>query len=294
MSLIEDENKNVSRKTIQWFPGHMAKAKREIKEIVKLVDLVIELKDARIPYSSTNPIVDEIVGNKPRLILLCKANVADENVTKAWIDFYKRNGILALDIDSISGYNVNKVVSYCNKALEELFKKREEKGIKNKTIKAMILGIPNVGKSTLINTLAKRKAVNVGDKPGVTKTQTWIKVTNDLLLLDTPGILWPKFEDQEVGLKLAMCGSIKDEILDLENISIRSIEYMSNTYPELLKSRYNLDELYDDPYKTLEAIGKRRGCLLKGGVCDYDRVFNLVLNDLRGCKIGRMSYEKPE
>ena len=191
MSLIEDENKNVSRKTIQWFPGHMAKAKREIKEIVKLVDLVIELKDARIPYSSTNPMVDEIVGNKPRLILLCKANVADENVTKAWIDFYKRNGILALDIDSISGYNVNKVVSYCNKALEELFKKREEKGIKNKTIKAMILGIPNVGKSTLMNQIIGQKIAITSNKPQTTRNRIQTVYTDErgqIVFVDTPGI----------------------------------------------------------------------------------------------------------
>lgn len=290
-----DEKKVENPKAnINWFPGHMAKAKREIKEIIKLVDLVIELKDARIPYSSTNPMVDEIVGNKPRLILLCKATIADEAITKAWIEHYKSKNILALDIDSISGYNVNKVVSYANKALEELFKKREEKGIRNKTIKALIIGIPNVGKSTLINTLAKRKAVNVGDKPGVTKTQTWIKVTPDLLLLDTPGILWPKFEDQTVGLKLAMCGSIKDEILDLEYISIKSLEYMMQNYPNLLKARYNLTEINEDPYTNLEAIAKRRGCLLKGGIIDYDRAYNIVLNDLRGNKIGRMSYEKPE
>ena len=289
-----DEKKVENPKAnINWFPGHMAKAKREIKEIIKLVDLVIELKDARIPYSSTNPMVDEIVGNKPRLILLCKATIADESITKSWIEYYKTKNILALDIDSISGYNVSKVVAYANKALEELFRKREEKGIKNKTIKALIIGIPNVGKSTLINTLAKRKAVNVGDKPGVTKTQTWIKVTPDLLLLDTPGILWPKFEDQSEGLKLAMCGSIKDEILDLEYISIKSLEYIIINYPNLLKAKYNLDEIDKDPYTNLEAIARRRGCLLKGGIIDYDRAYNIVLNDLRGNKIGRMSYEKP-
>ena len=281
-------------KPIQWFPGHMAKAKREIKEHIKQVDLVIELKDARIPYSSTNPMVDEIVGNKPRLILLNKSTLADPKVTKLWQDYYKNKGILSLDIDSISNYNVKNIVKYAHLALKDLFEAREKKGIKSKTIKALIIGIPNVGKSTLINTLAKRKAVKVGDKPGVTKSQTWIKVTDDLFLLDTPGILWPKFEDQIVGLKLAMAGSIKDEILDMEFICAESIKYLSNKYPEYLKTRFNLEELDEDPYKVMEAIGKKRGCFVKGGEIDYDRVRTIFMNELRGNKIGAMSYEVPE
>ena len=281
-------------KPIQWFPGHMAKAKREIKEHIKQVDLVIELKDARIPYSSTNPMVDEIVGNKPRLILLNKSTLADPKVTKLWQDYYKNKGILSLDIDSISNYNVKNIVKYANLALKDLFESREKKGIKSKTIKALIIGIPNVGKSTLINTLAKRKAVKVGDKPGVTKSQTWIKVTDDLFLLDTPGILWPKFEDQIVGLKLAMAGSIKDEILDMEFICAEAIKYLSNKYPEYLKSRFNLEELDENPYKVMEEIGKKRGCFVKGGEIDYDRVRTIFMNELRGNKIGAMSYEVPE
>lgn len=279
---------------IQWFPGHMAKAKREIKEHIKLVDLVIELKDARIPYSSTNPMVDEIVGNKPRLILLCKSSIADPKVTKMWMEYYKSKNIISLDIDSITGYNIKNVVPYARLAIKEVFLKRESKGIKSKQIKALIIGIPNVGKSTLINTLAKRKAVAVGDRPGVTKSQTWIKITDDLFLLDTPGILWPKFEDQMVGIKLAMCGSIKDEILDLDYLCIESIKYIKDTYPDLLKSRYNLTELNDDPYIILDEIGKKRGCILKGGITDRERTETIILNELRGMKIGAMSYEKPE
>lgn len=279
---------------IQWFPGHMAKAKREIKENIKLVDLIIELKDARIPYSSTNPMVDEIVGNKPRLILLCKSSIADPKITKEWMDYYKSLNILSLDIDSITGYNVKNVVPYARLALKEVFEKREAKGIKSKQIKALIIGIPNVGKSTLINTLAKRKAVAVGDRPGVTKSQTWIKITDDLFLLDTPGILWPKFEDQMVGLKLAMCGSIKDEILDMEYITDESVRYLSIHYPNLLMDRYGLTELNEDPIVVLEAIGKKRGCMLKGGLIDLDRVRTIVMNELRSMKIGAMSYEKPE
>ncbi len=280
--------------TIQWFPGHMAKAKREIIEKLKMVDLVIELRDARIPYSSSNPMIEDIVGNKPRLILLCKASMADQSITNEWIEYYKANNILALDIDSITGYHVSSVVKYAKIALKALFESRRKKGIVSEQIKAMILGIPNVGKSTLINTLSKRKAANVGDKPGVTKSQTWIKVNQDLWLLDTPGILWPKFEDQEVGLKLAMCGSIKDEILDMAGICAKSIEYLSLNYKDKLLARYNIDDVDSDPFATIEKIAIKRGFLLKGGVPDMTKAYTIIMNELRGMKIGAMSYERPD
>ena len=279
---------------IQWFPGHMAKAKREISQMMKLVDLVIELKDARIPYSSTNPMINEIINNKPRLILLNKSEMADKNITKLWIDYYKKNNIIALDIDSISGYNIKNIIPYAKLVLADEFKRREAKGIKKTSIRAMILGIPNVGKSTLINKLAKRKAVNVGDKPGVTKTQSWIRVSTELELLDTPGILWPKFEDPNVGLKLAMCGSIKDDILDLNDLAVKSLDYIKNNYPNNLIHRYNIEDLSIDSYKLLEVIAVKRGCILKGGIPDLERVDRLIMNELRDLKIGRMSYEKPE
>ena len=280
--------------TIQWFPGHMAKARREITESLKKVDVIFELLDARIPYSSKNPMIDEIINNKPRVVLLNKCNLADKNITKMWIDYYKNKNIVCLDIDSIDGYNINKIINAANLALKDEFKRREARQIKSKTIKAMILGIPNVGKSTLINKLAKRKAVGVGDRPGVTKNQTWIKVTEDLFLLDTPGILWPKFEDQMVGVKLAMCGSIKDEILNLEDLTLKSIEYIMINYPDNLKNRFNLDNLEDTPIKVLDQICKKRGYLIKGGIYDYNRCSVLFLNDLRGQRIGSMTYEKPE
>ena len=279
---------------IQWFPGHMAKAKREISQMMKLVDIVIELKDARIPYSSTNPMINEIINNKPRLILLNKSEMADKNITKLWIDYYKKNNIIALDIDSISGYNIKNIIPYAKLVLADEFKRREAKGIKKTSIRAMILGIPNVGKSTLINKLAKRKAVNVGDKPGVTKTQSWIRVSTELELLDTPGILWPKFEDPNVGLKLAMCGSIKDDILDLNDLAVKSLDYIKNNYPNNLINRYNIEDLSIDSYKLLEVIAVKRGCILKGGIPDLERVDRLIMNELRDLKIGRMSYEKPE
>lgn len=278
--------------TIQWFPGHMAKAKREISEKVKLVDLVIELKDARIPYASTNPMISEIIGNKPRLVLLCKSSLADSNVTKEWMRYYESKNIISLDIDSITGYHTKDIIKYANIALKDVFEKRKTKGIQSKSIKAMILGIPNVGKSTLINTLARRKATLVGDRPGVTKNQTWIKITDSLYLLDTPGILWPKFEDQNVGIKLAMCGSIKDEILDLNGLVLASLDYISRYYPEQLIHRYKIE--ISNPESMQEGIGRNRGFLSKGGVVDLERTNRMFVNELRTMKIGAMSYERPE
>ncbi len=279
--------------TIQWFPGHMAKAKREIMEKLNMVDLIIELKDARIPYSSTNPMIDEIVGQKPRLVLLCKSSIADASITKKWMEYYASHNILSLDIDSVTNYHISSVIKYAKLALKDTFAARKKKGILSEQIKAIILGIPNVGKSTLINTLAKRKAAAVGDKPGVTKSQTWIKITQDLFLLDTPGILWPKFEDQTVGLKLAMCGSIKDEILDLEGITLKAIEYVVLRYPALIQNRYKLESLEGDSNQILEAIAKKRGCLLKGGIPDITKTCGLFMNELRGSRIGAISYEEP-
>ena len=278
---------------INWFPGHMAKARREIGEKLTLVDLVIELKDARIPYASTNPMIDDIVGNKPRLILLCKSSLADKEVTQQWISYYKEQGILALDIDSIAGYHIKDIYSYATLALKDVFAKRKERQITSKTIKAIILGIPNVGKSTLINALAKRKATVVGDRPGVTKNQTWIKITNDLYLLDTPGILWPKFEDQSVAIRLAMCGAIKDDILDINALVLASIAYIVDLYPKALKDRYRVD-IVEDLEQIQQQIGNNRGFLSKGGAVDLERTNRMFLNELRGMKIGAMSYERPD
>lgn len=290
---MSDSNININS-NINWFPGHMAKAKREIIESLKKVDIAFLLFDSRIPYSSLNPMLDEILGNKPRLILLNKANVADKNITKLWMDYYKNKGYIALDIDSISGYNVNKITQYASKALTELFKKREAKGIKSKEIKAMILGIPNVGKSTLINKLAKRKALNVGDKPGVTKAQSMVRVSDDLILYDTPGVLWPKFEDQEVGIKLAICSSIRDEILDLEYLTLYALDYLVKNYKDLLEKRYEINIESNDPNEILDLICVKKGCLLKGGLPDRLRASKMIINDIRNVRIGAISFEKPE
>lgn len=278
---------------IQWYPGHMAKAKREITENLKLVDIVIELRDARIPFSSKNPMIESIIGKKPRLILLCKSSMADPKVTSLWIDYYKRNNIIALDVDSITGYNMNKIIGACRLVLHDELERRTSRFIINNQIKGIILGIPNVGKSTLINVLGKRKSLKTGNRPGVTKSQTWLKVNDELLLLDTPGILWPKFEDQLVGAKLAMCGTIKDEILDPELMAYDAVGLVKKLYPELLKQRYEIDA--DNTNEgIIEEIGKKRGALLKGGRVDMQKASVIFITDLRNNRLGVMSYERPE
>ena len=280
---------------IQWFPGHMAKARREITEKLKLVDIVLEILDARVPISSANPMMKEILKDKPTLILLNKANLADKKVTNKWINHFKEQGIKALDIDLIDNYNVNKIVPACYEVLDEKIKQAKAKGYSNFKVRALVVGIPNVGKSTFINTLARRKAAVVGDKPGVTKSQTWIKINDSLELLDTPGILWPKFENEIVAHNLALCGAIKDDILPLDDVISYGLSFMQKYYPDNLNNRYGVTitpemellEIYD-------VIGRKRNCLLKGNQIDYERVISLVLYDLRHNKLGAMSYDRNE
>lgn len=281
--------------TIQWFPGHMAKAKREVQEKLKLIDIVFELLDARIPLSSRNPMIDEILANKPRLILLNKADMADEGVTKQWIAFFEQQGVRALAIDSQAGTGVKQIVAAAKDMLKDKFAKMAAKGIKNpRPMRALIVGIPNVGKSTLINRLAGKHIAKTGDKPGVTKAQQWIKVGKEMELLDTPGILWPKFEDEEVGLKLATTGAIKDAILNLQDVAVYALRFLQHRYPDRLKERYSLDDIPEDIVELFDAIGKRRGCLMGGGAVDYDKVAELVLRDIRTEKLGRLSFETPD
>nr|WP_183183054.1 ribosome biogenesis GTPase YlqF [Anoxybacillus voinovskiensis] len=280
--------------TIQWFPGHMAKAKREVQEKLKLIDVVFELLDARIPLSSRNPMIDEILTNKPRIILLNKADMADEKVTNEWISFFAEQGLQAIAIDSQAGTGMKQIVAAAKEMTKEKFLKMAAKGIKNpRPLRALIVGIPNVGKSTLINRLAGKHIAKTGDKPGVTKAQQWIKVGKEMELLDTPGILWPKFEDEEVGLKLATTGAIKDTILNLQDVAVYALRFLSEHYPARLKERYSLTDIPDDIVELFDAIGKRRGCLTSGGAVDYDKVAELVLRDIRTEKLGRLSFEKP-
>ncbi len=285
-----------SNLNINWFPGHMAKARREISERLSLCDIVIELRDARIPLSSKNPMVDDIVGKKPRLIILNKANMADKKVTAQWINTLNDETTIALDIDCIDNYNIKKIVPCMREVLKDKIESQISKGIIANNIKALVIGIPNVGKSTFINNLAKRKAVKVGDRPGVTKGQTWIKINEELQIMDTPGILWPKFEDKQVGINLAICGSIKDEILDLEAITHEALTYLIANYKPYLCARYDLliDDLDDlDTEGVLTLIAKKRGALSKGGFIDYQRIYTVIINDIRTNRIGDVSFERP-
>lgn len=280
--------------TIQWFPGHMAKARREVTEKLKLIDIVYELVDARIPLSSRNPMIDEITANKPRIVLLNKADMADEKVTKSWLDYFHRQNIEAIAIDAQKGTGLKRITDLSKQLLHDKFSKMKERGIKPRAIRALIVGIPNVGKSTLINRLAKRNIAKTGDRPGITKAQSWIKVGKELELLDTPGILWPKFEDQEIGLKLATTGAIKDEILNLQDVAVFALQYLIQHYPDRLKERYQIETFSDNIVDIFDHIGKKRGCLMSGGLIDYDKTAELVIRELRTLKLGRISFEHPD
>ncbi|RSK27010.1 ribosome biogenesis GTPase YlqF [Bacillus sp. HMF5848] len=279
--------------TIQWFPGHMAKARRQVVEKLKLIDIVYELVDARLPMSSRNPMIDEIIGQKPRVIILNKADMADATVTKEWMDYFKQTNRAVVEVNAQAGVGLKDIISASKRLLDEKFTKLAAKGVKPRAIRALIVGIPNVGKSTLINRLAKRNIAQTGDRPGVTKAQQWIKVGKELELLDTPGILWPKFEDEQVGYKLAVSGAIKDTILNLQDIAVFALRFLQANYPERLMDRYQLSEIPDDIVQLFDEIGKRRGALMGGGIVDYDKVSDLVLRDIRSERLGRVSFERP-
>ncbi|MBZ5749853.1 ribosome biogenesis GTPase YlqF [Metabacillus rhizolycopersici] len=280
--------------TIQWFPGHMAKARRQVTEKLKLIDIVFELVDARIPMSSRNPMIDEIVSSKPRIVLLNKADKADASITKQWIDYFKEREIPAIAIDAQTGTGLKQITALSKVLLKEKFDKMASKGIKPRAIRALIIGIPNVGKSTLINRLAKKNITKTGDRPGVTTAQQWVKVGNELELLDTPGILWPKFEDQLVGFKLATTGAIKDAILNLQEVTVFALNFLREHYPDRLKERFNIDELPNEVVQLFDEIGKKRGCIMPGGYIDYDKTSELVLREIRSDKLGRLSFETPK
>lgn len=280
--------------TIQWFPGHMAKARRQVTEKLKLVDIIFELVDARIPYSSRNPMIDEIIQHKPRLVLLNKADMADKEATKKWIRHFENKGIRALAINSQAGQGMKEIVSASQEILQEKFDRMRAKGVKPRAIRAMIVGIPNAGKSTLINRLAKKNIAKTGNTPGVTKAQQWIKVGKELELLDTPGILWPKFEDQEVGLKLALTGAIKDTILNLQDVAVYALRFLGDRYPDRLNDRYQIEEIPEDIVEVFDKIGRLRGCLMGGGQIDYDKVTELVIREFRSEKMGPITLELPE
>ncbi len=276
-------------KPIQWFPGHMHKTRKLIKENLKKVDVIIEILDARVPISSSNPIIDELTGDKPRVVVLNKSDLADKQVTEQWKVYFKSLGDnrLPVEVSSKTKENLNAIVRGCQTLCVGA------KWIDRRPVRAMIVGIPNVGKSTVINALAGKKKAIVGNKPGVTKDMQRLNVSDSLQIYDTPGILWPKFEDQDIGFKLALLGSIKDSILILDEISMKGLEYMVLKYPKRIKERYKIDELPDDTVELIELIGKKRGCLISGGAIDYEKAINLFLLDLRGGKLGKFSLESP-
>ncbi|MCK0470733.1 ribosome biogenesis GTPase YlqF [Halalkalibacter sp. APA_J-10(15)] len=280
--------------TIQWFPGHMAKARREVTEKLSLIDVVIELVDARVPLASRNPMIDELTSHKPRLILLNKADLADPAVTTEWVHYFENAGLKVLVINSQNGKGTEKIAQACRELAASLIEKLKAKGMKPRAIRAMILGIPNVGKSTLINRLASKRTAKVGDRPGVTKQQQWIKVGKTLELLDTPGILWPKFEDQLTGYLLAATGAIKDELLDFQDIALFVLKNMKVYYSNRLKERYKLDEIPEDPIELFDEIGQKRGCLISGGYVDYDKAAEIILRELRAGTLGQVTLERVE
>lgn len=277
---------------IQWYPGHMTKAKRMMEEDIKLIDLVIELVDARLPISSRNPDIDNLAKNKARLILLNKADLADERANNMWTEYFKEKGFYVVKLDSRSGSGMKAINAIIEDACKEKRERDRKRGIINRPVRAMVVGIPNVGKSTFINSYAKKACTKTGNKPGVTKGKQWIKLGKGLELLDTPGILWPKFEDQQVGIKLAIAGSINDEIINISELSVELIKILKKDYPGRLAERYDIDENRSD-IDILEDIAVKRGCLKKGNLVDIDKAADIVIDEFRGGKIGKISLERP-
>lgn len=281
--------------SINWFPGHMAKARRQIEEVLKKIDVVIEILDARIPVSSHNPMLDEVVKNKPRIILLNKKDLADPNETSKWIAHFKRQGHQVLALNGRESHLIKKIEPLAEIATQDYFDKQAAKGINKRAIRAMIFGIPNVGKSTIINNIAGKKQAITGNTPGVTKKQQWIKAGRDMELLDTPGILWPKFEDEETGQKLSLTGAIKDAVVPLDEVAIYALHYLQTHDLERMNKFYNIDvDAHTDTIEIFDAIGASRGFKMRGNLIDYEQVTNRVIYDVRNGKVGAYSFDKVE
>lgn len=280
---------------IQWFPGHMAKTRRLITENIKNVDIIIEILDARIPYSSRNPVINKLCASKPIIILLNKSSLADDKVTKYWADKYTTENSVCIETDCITGKGIDKIPEALKKLIAHKIERYDSKGMSGRSVKAMVLGIPNVGKSSLINKICGNKKAKVENRPGVTLDKQWVSTNIGILLLDMPGILWPKFEDRRVGENLAITGAIKDDILDIETIATALVSRLRTSYPALLCERYKLDsiEKYDglSDYDLLLQIGRKRGCLMSGGHVDSERVSNMIIDEYRAAKIGRISLD---
>jgi ribosome biogenesis GTPase A len=279
--------------TIQWFPGHMARTRRKIEESLALVDAVIEIRDARIPRASKNPEIDRICGDKPRLILLNKSDLSNPNVTRAWKKALNNETTMVLEVNAINGKGLQDIKPALDELLKDKHDRLKSKGLVKFTTRAMVVGIPNVGKSTFINKMAKNNIAKTGDRPGLTKNNQWIKTSYDIDLLDTPGVLWPKFEDKATGYNLAFTGAIKDEIMDTEELTYKLIDRLAVTSPEVLKNRYKLDDISDNPIENLDAIAKKRGCIMSGKRVNYNRISAIILDEFRGGVIGNISLEGP-
>lgn len=275
----------------QWFPGHMTKAMRQMKEDIKLIDLIIELLDARIPLSSRNPEIDNLGQNKARLVLLNKADLADEKQNNKWIEYFKKKGIVALKINSKNKQGIKEINNAVNIACKEKIERNLKRGIKNRPIRAMVVGIPNVGKSTFINAYAGKNCAKTGNKPGVTKGKQWIRLNKNLELLDTPGVLWTKFDDQKIGMHLAFIGSMNDNILDVSELAFQLIKLLENLYPNAIKDRYSI-EGDDNILQIMYQIAEVRGCKLKGNQPDLDKTSKIVLDDFRSGKLGRITLDR--
>lgn len=282
------------KQSVQWFPGHMAKTRRLIKESLSLVDGVVEIVDARIPAASRNPELDDIVKRKPRIILLNKCDVANSTATALWLKYFKEKGYTALAVDCRTGKGLNRFETAVKEALREVIERNAAKGLQNKPLRLMVVGIPNTGKSSFINRMGKNAKAKVADKAGVTRQNQWFVVGNGIELLDTPGVLWPKFDDPEVGDKLAFIGSVKDEITDRETLACRLLEALAHTKPEMIQDRYKINvNTAQQGWEILEAIGRKRGFLVKGGEIDYERAAVIVTDEFRAGKLGRITLELP-
>ncbi|EJO5348195.1 ribosome biogenesis GTPase YlqF [Clostridium botulinum] len=279
---------------INWFPGHMAKTRRQIKENLKMVDAIIEIRDARIVSSSKNPDIEDICGNKPRIILLNKKDLAEDKVTNEWIKSLSKDNIKVLAVNSVTGQGLNKIKPTLNELLQEKHERMKNKGLVKIVDRVMVVGIPNVGKSSFINKMAKNSIAKVGDRPGVTKSKQWIKTKIGIELMDTPGVLWPKLDSETVQLNLAFTGAIKDEIMDIETLALRLVERIQDKYPERLMKRYKLEQLEENPLDNLDNIGRKRGALISKGEIDYNRISVILLDEFRGGKLGAISLETPQ
>ncbi|MBQ2963763.1 MAG: ribosome biogenesis GTPase YlqF [Clostridia bacterium] len=285
---------DTQKQVVQWFPGHMAKTRRLIKESLPLVDAVTELLDARVPVSSRNPELDEMTGKKPRIILLNKCDMADERATKLWLDYFNSNGAAAIAVDCRSGKGLNNYRPLVRKVLADKIRSNEEKGMAGKPLRMMVVGIPNTGKSSFINRMAGSNRAKVADKPGVTRSNQWFAIGNGIELLDTPGVLWPKFDDPAVGDKLSFIGSVKDEVVDAETMAVRLIEVLAKDYRDLLLERYKLGSIDGlETYEILELIGRKRGMLISRGEIDTQRAATTLLDEYRGGKLGKITLERP-